>query len=140
MPVSPIISDVLSINDLRPRKEFAVSIEEIVHTCSNEKVAQAAVASLGSDFATRVRTEAERHGTSMGTLVAKIVREFGEIADATERKAVCRAMHNTDQPILSGLRFILEGRLRIVDAQSSGGWPIGNLSRSRPDLSLRPLV
>ena len=109
-----------------------MSIEEIVHTCSHEKVAQAAVASLGFDFASRVRTEAESHGIAMGTFVARVVLEFGAAADAGERKAVYRAMDRADQPLLSGLRFILEGRLRTGQSASRGAWPIGSLSRPMP--------
>lgn len=95
-----------------------MSIEEIVHTCSNEKVAQAAVASLGFDFATRVRTEAERHGVTTGAFVARVVHEFGKAADAGERRAVYRVMDKADQPILCGLRFILEGRLGSAQSKS----------------------
>ncbi len=105
--------------DLRQRKESPVSIEEIVHTCSNEKVAHAAVASLGFAFATRVRNEAESHGVTTGAFVARLVREFGRAADAGERRAVQRVMDKADQPILCGLRFILEGRLRSAQGTAS---------------------
>ncbi len=115
-----------------------MSIEEIVHTCSNEKVAQAAVASLGFDFASRVRTKAESHGMTLGAFVARIVREFGDAADAGERRAVHRAMDRADQPILSGLRSILEWRLRAGQTASRRRWPIGSLSCPLPpDLAAR---
>lgn len=115
-----------------------MSIEEIVHTCSNEKVAQAAVASLGFDFASRVQTEAESHGVTMGAFVARIVREFGDAADAGERKAVYRAMDRADQPILSGLRLILEGRLRAAQTAARRRWPTGPLACPMPpDLAVR---
>lgn len=113
-----------------------MSIDEIVHTCSNEKVAHAAVVSLGFDFASRVRTEAERHGIAMGAFVAGIVREFGEGADARELKAVYSAMDRADQPILSGLRFILEGRLGMEQSASRGQWPIGKRACPIPDMAL----
>ena len=109
-----------------------MSIEEIVNTCSHENVAQAAVASLGIDFASRVRTEAESHGVAMGALVARIVREFDAAADAGERRAVYRAMDRTDQPLLSGLRFILEGRLRAAQGASRQAWPISPFPSPRP--------
>ncbi len=115
-----------------------MSIEEIVHTCSHEKVAQAAVASLGFDFATRVRTEAESHGVTMGAFVARVVHEFGKAADAAERRAVRRVMDKADQPILCGLRFILEGRLRMAQGATHRQWPFGPLSCPLPpDLALR---
>lgn len=115
-----------------------MSIEEIVYTCSHEKVAQAAVASLGFDFAMRVRTEAESHGVAPGVLVARIVREFGAAADAGERRAVCHAMDRTDQPLLCGLRFILEARLRAAQNASRETWPLSPLASSRSsDLAVR---
>lgn len=120
-------------------KESAVSIEEIVHTCSNEKVAQAAVASLGLAFATRVRNEAESHGVTTGAYVARVVREFGQAADADERRAVHRAMEKADQPILAGLRFILEGRLRSAQGASYQQWPMRSPSSLPPDLAMWPV-
>lgn len=137
MPVSSVMRDKFGLANPRQRKEIAVSIEEIVHTCSNEKVAHAAVASLGFDFASRVRSEAESHGIAMGSFVANIIRDFGEAADAGERKAVYRAMDRTDQPILCGLRFILEGRLRMVQGTSSAQWRVGTFACPMPDMEAR---
>lgn len=107
----------------RQRMESAVSIDEIVHTCSNEKVAQAALASLGFAFATRVRSEAEGHGVSAGAFVARLVREFGNAADDSERRAVQGTMDRADQPILVGLRAILAARLSETEPKSR--WPLG---------------
>jgi hypothetical protein len=112
-----------------------VSIDEIVHSCSNEKVAQAAVASLGFAFASRVRAEAEGHGVTMGAFAARVVHEFGKAADAGERRAVIRVMDKADQPILCGLRFILEGRLLVSQGASHRHWLSG--AQSSPDLVLR---
>lgn len=110
----------------RQRMESAVSIDEIVHTCSNEKVAQAALASLGFAFAMRVRNEAECHGVSAGAFVACLVREFGHAADTSERRAIQKSMERADQPILVGLRAILQSRLAATDA--GGRWSIGKLT------------
>jgi hypothetical protein len=101
---------------LRQRKDNPVSIEEILHTCSNEKVAQAAVASLGFDFATRVRSAAESRGETSGALVARIVLEFGKGAGADERHAIARVMDRADQPILAGLRVMLDCYLQSARA------------------------
>ena len=110
----------------RQRMESAVSIDEIVHTCSNEKVAQAALASLGFAFAMRVRNEAEGHGVTAGAFVARLVHEFGHAADSCERRAVQKTMERADQPILVGLRAILHSRLNATDTE--GRWPIGKMS------------
>lgn len=109
-----------------------MSIEEIVHTCSHEKVAHAAVVSLGFNFASRVCRVAESQGVTMGHFVARIVREFGEAADACERRAVSQAMTKADQPLLCGLRFILEDRLKLAQTDIGPQWPIGPLPCSMP--------
>jgi hypothetical protein len=118
--------------NLCQRKETAVSIEEIVHTCSNENVAQAAVASLGLVFAARVQSEAEHHGVTPGAYVARLVYEFGKAADAGARRAVRHAMERADQPLLAGLRLILESRLRAAGDDADAEWSIGQLAFPNP--------
>lgn len=95
-------------------------LDEIVHTCSHEKVAHAAVASLGFVFLSRVKRAADQRGVSVGIFAASVVREFGEEAPAHERCAVDRAMDKADQPILCGLQTILERQLD--EPEFSGGW------------------
>jgi hypothetical protein len=121
--------------DMRQRMENVVSIDEIVHTCSNEKVAQAALASLGLAFATRVRGEADCQGISAGAYVARLVSEFDNAADASERRCIHKAMERADQPILAGLRLMIESRLNAEDAK--GRWPVGKLSCLPPNIALR---
>jgi hypothetical protein len=105
---------------LQKFKEASVLLDEIVHTCSHEKVAQAAVASLGFAFLLRVKRAADRRGVSIGAFAANVVREFGEDAQVRERRAIVRAMHKADQPILRGLQTILERELE--EATFSSGW------------------
>ncbi|HLH11944.1 MAG TPA: hypothetical protein VKV77_08710 [Methylovirgula sp.] len=95
-------------------------IDEIVRTCSHEKVAQAAVASLGFAFASRVKKAADEHGLSVGAFAARAVREFAGEAHAVERRVVGRAMHKADQPILRGLQIILERE--IEEPESAIRW------------------
>ncbi|HEY5225663.1 MAG TPA: hypothetical protein VIJ06_02620 [Methylovirgula sp.] len=113
-----------------------MSIEEIVHTCSNEKVAQAAVASLGFDFARRLQIEAQNHGATTGAFVAKLVHEFGDAADLGDCRAMKLAMVKADQPILCGLRFILETRLESMRGVPHRQWPIGTLPGALPCLGV----
>lgn len=113
-----------------------MSIDEIVHTCSNEKVAQAAVASLGFDFARRVRIEAESHGTTAGALVAKLVHEFGEAADLDDCRAIKLAMVKADQPLLCGLRVLLETRLESIRNSSAGQWSLCGLPGALPSFEV----
>jgi hypothetical protein len=83
-------------------------IAEIIHTCSHEKVARAAVASMGSNFASRVEVTAGANGLSIGAFAARAVREFDKIGGEQEKQALRQAMNGSDHPILAGLAHILE--------------------------------
>jgi hypothetical protein len=88
-----------------------VLIDQITRSCSNEKVALAAVASLGNSFADRICMAASRYGLTTGAFAANAVRRFAHSAGENEHKAVRRAMVRSDQPILAGLQYILESAL-----------------------------
>lgn len=86
-------------------------MREVVHTCSNAHVARAALASIGGDFAREVAVAARRRRLSDGVLVANLVKDFSRRAPAEEWRAADRASLGDDQPILSGLRYIVQSRL-----------------------------
>lgn len=86
--------------------------DEIVHTCSNSYVADAALISIGGDIARAVEDDANRRDMSRGEYAAKLVREFARFADPSDARDVRAAAQGSQQPILSGLRFILE-RVRV---------------------------
>jgi hypothetical protein len=92
-----------------------VLIEEILHSCANDKVAHAAVLSIGGDFAKRVRVAAGDHGLTAGAFTAYTVQHFQRSADEKTRLAVAQVMSGSDQPILAGLRQILEPALTEFD-------------------------
>ena len=77
-------------------------------TCSNPHVARAAVASIGGDFARRVSRDAEKRNLTSGLFAAGLVRRFSRAAGARDWEGVDEATRGADQPILSGLRYILE--------------------------------
>ncbi|MGA2792426.1 MAG: hypothetical protein ABSE69_02675 [Roseiarcus sp.] len=87
-------------------------MREIVHTCSNAHIARAALASIGGDFARDVAAAARRRDIPAGVLVANIVKNFSRRAADEEWEAADQATRCADQPILSGLRFILKSGLR----------------------------
>ena len=99
-----------------------MSIDEIVHTCSNENVAHAAVASIGISFIARVRLRADMYGIGVGAFAARAVRSFAEEAPVNERREIMRAMFRADQPILRGLQAILERELDDSSVLDSGAW------------------
>jgi hypothetical protein len=96
---------------------------EIVHTCSNSEVARAAVKSIGGDFARDFVAEASRRELPSGVLAARLVREFADNANEVELQSVVAATHGSDQPILSGLRYILERGVRDNARRGAGKTP-----------------
>ncbi|ACB95598.1 hypothetical protein [Beijerinckia indica] len=84
------------------------SITEILRNCSHEKVAQAAVASLGYAFARKVEAAACAKGMSIGRFTAETVGDFERHSDLQEKDALGQVMKRADQPILTGLHHILE--------------------------------
>ena len=82
-------------------------LREIVHTCSNVHVAGAALASIGGEFAAHFAHEASRCNMPADALAARMVRNFSAHADVEQWDGVGRAVRGADQPILSGLRYIL---------------------------------
>ena len=83
-------------------------VREIVRTCSNPHVARAAVASIGGDFARRVMRDAAKRNLTSGLFAAGLVRRFSRHAGERDWEGVGEATRGADQPILSGLRYILE--------------------------------
>jgi hypothetical protein len=117
--------------------EAPVLVDEIIHTCSNEKIAHAAVASIGFVFALRVKSSADLHGLSVGAFAAKVVHEFGSVADECERKVVRRAMELSQQPILGGLQTILERKLNAEAALGHAGRPLSGWASRAPEYEVR---
>jgi hypothetical protein len=94
---------------------------EIVHTCSHPAVARAAVDSIGGEFARRIASEANRRRTTRGALAADLVRSFAAGADELDWQQVSAAARESDLPILSGLRHILE---RAIEREAPPAWMI----------------
>ncbi|PWB82747.1 MAG: hypothetical protein C3F11_10260 [Methylocystaceae bacterium] len=86
-------------------------VTDLIHSCSNDKVAQAAVTCIGGPFAERVRAAAGECGVSVGRFVAIVVRDFALRADDDTRGTLARRIAGSDQPILNGLRHVVEAAL-----------------------------
>ena len=82
-------------------------LEEILRSCSNSHIAGAAAASIGGDFAARMRLLAGAAGMSEGAFVAREVIRFAEEANEEQRAELAAALQGCDQPILLGLRLIV---------------------------------
>src|SRR5271154_2289579 len=107
-------------------------VREIVQTCSNPHVARAAVASIGGDFARRFTHDAAQRNLSSGLFAAGLVRRFSRRAGESDWEGVGEATRGADQPILSGLRYILERGVELEedDADPEWRWPAAAPSAS----------
>jgi hypothetical protein len=81
---------------------------EIINTCTNENIAEAAVASISVVFLNEIRRVADGHDMSVGEYAAGLVRRFHWRASDLEHAAMARAMDGSQAPVLAGLRYILE--------------------------------
>ena len=86
-------------------------IEEIIRTCANENVAEAAVVSLGTRFAGDVEDTALAYGLTIGSYAARSVQRFARDGDEAALRSVIAAMHGSQEPLLAGLHRILSSRL-----------------------------
>jgi len=82
-------------------------LHKIVHSCSNVHVAGAAVMSIDNDFASSFSVEASHRNMSAGEFAALVIKEFSAKASSEELDGLVEAARQSDQPILSGLRYIL---------------------------------
>lgn len=87
-------------------------IADLIHSCSNEKVAEAALCCLGGRFAENVNVIAREKGVSAGSFVVAVIRDFAFNADAPMRESLREKITGDDQPLLEGLRTLLENALR----------------------------
>lgn len=94
---------------------------EIIRTCSHEKVAEAAVLSIGPGFRDRVALLAAASEMRAGPYVADIVRRFGDEASKRDMDALAECIAGSDMPILDGLRWIVEFMIDGSPEVGTGG-------------------
>ena len=108
-------------------------VREIVLTCSNPHIARAAVASIGGNFARRISRDAAKRNLTSGVFAARLVRRFSRHARDRDWMGVDEATRGVDQPILSGLRYILERGVELDEDDSDPAWRVGaRRCHSRP--------
>ena len=91
-------------------------LAEILHSCTDEGIAAAAVASIGGPFAAAVRAEADRRGLTVGALMASLVAGFARTASERDWRELSRAMAGADHPVLAGLQAMTDRALRHGDS------------------------
>ena len=93
------------------------ALREIVRTCSNAHIAHAALASIGGDFAERFRRRRVASRFAERRVRGALRARFRASTRRSDECEVGRgATHGADQPILVGLRYILDNGLRAEAA------------------------
>jgi hypothetical protein len=115
--------------------EKVMLVTDLIHSCSNDKVAQAATFCIGGAFVERVRAAARKNGVSEGRFVAVIMRDFALRADDQIRAELAREINGCDQPILHGLRQVVEAALEDGALFSDSGVDLGSQLFRRGGLS-----
>lgn len=85
-------------------------VSDLLHSCTNDRVAAAAVCSIGGPFAFHVQASADRHGVTIGAYAARMVREFAISATEREWRDLVIACRGADHPVLAGLQLIVDRR------------------------------
>jgi hypothetical protein len=91
---------------------------ELIKSCTHEKVAEAAVLSIGADFHRRLALLGGAVGLGPGAYAAELVRRFADEADEHDWETLSRVIAARDMPILCGLRWIVE---TMIEGDRSGG-------------------
>jgi hypothetical protein len=88
-----------------------IVLTELIRSCSHEKVAEAAVASIGPGFRRLIADASEARRMSVGAYTSHCVKHFAREAEDHEWQELAGQVEGADMPILAGLRHILETSL-----------------------------
>ena len=86
-------------------------VADILHSLSDKAVAEAAVISIGGDFAAIMKSQAAHRGVTVGGLTVSLVSGFAVAASERDWRVLMSKMAGQDHPVLTGLRVIAEQML-----------------------------
>ena len=86
-------------------------VADILHSLSDRAVAEAAVISIGGDFAATMKSQAAHRGVTVGGLTVSLVSGFAVAASERDWRVLISKMAGQDHPVLAGLRVIAEQML-----------------------------
>lgn len=98
------------------QREGRMLVTDILNSCVHEQVAEAAVASIGGDFADRVKLSASAQGRTIGLFTAERVRKFTNFASERDWRVLAAQMHGEDLPLLAGLQIVVSRMMTTDDA------------------------
>ena len=113
-------------------------VGDILHSCANESVAEAAVLSIGGEFAERLSALAGRCDLTVGELARRIVQRFAISAAERDWRFVTAAMDGEDLPLLCGLRAIVDAMMRSPDMARDLAARVSEVSEDGPVWTVRP--
>ncbi len=97
-------------------------VSDILKSCSHERVAEAAVASIGGDFAHHVRRRAGERGHSVGGSTANHVKQFSRQASKRDGRLLLATLRGEDLALLAGLQAVMVRKMAdgtpVAEAQS----------------------
>lgn len=82
-------------------------LTDVLHSCSDGHVAEAAVVSIGGPFAHKVRSSAAKRGLSVGEYTSLHVRKFSHHANERDWRVIASSMQGTDLALLAGLEAVM---------------------------------
>ncbi len=83
-----------------------MKLREVLRTCSNAEVAEAALRSIGGGLFFAVAAEAQRRRQPLGKFVAELVRDFESAAGPVIWARAEQAMGDAEHPVLAGLSIV----------------------------------
>ena len=86
-------------------------IADLIHSCTNEGVALAALASLGRDFHERVQLFALKNKILPETFIIALIKKFELTASDEDKVLLHQKTIGSDQPLLTALRLLIEEAL-----------------------------
>lgn len=89
-------------------------VTDLLHSCANDRVAAAAVSSIGGNFALQVQSAADDHGLTVGAYASRVVRAFAAAATERDWRDLTIVVRGQDHPVLAGLQAILSRRTSVM--------------------------
>ncbi len=83
-----------------------MTLREVLRTCSNAEVAEAALRSIGGGLFFAIAAEAQRRGRPLGKFGAELVRDFEDSAGPVVWASAEQAMRDAEHPVLAALSVV----------------------------------
>ena len=83
-------------------------VKDVLNSCLHGEVAEAAVVSIGGQFAGQVKSSAKAEGQSIGEFTSSRVRQFSQFATERDWRVVASRMRGEDLPLLAGLEALMQ--------------------------------